>query len=121
MKYRWDLTVDNTKQILGGYMETTEAMTEKQMITYVRRIAREYLTANKEIQSYGVWAEVEDSDEYSFHIEARRTPGGFIDYTVYDAEKNETIIDTWWARCEKRRIRHEEEMRRLEESLQTIS
>jgi len=43
MKYRWNLTVDDTKQILGGFLETTEEMSEKQMIAYVRKIAREYL------------------------------------------------------------------------------
>lgn len=121
MKCRWDLTVDNTKQILGGYLETTEAMTEKQMMTYVRRICREYLLNNKEIKRYGIWVEVEDSDEYSYHIETQRTPGGYIDTKVYDAEKKEFIVDTYGDRLERQRIKYEEDMLKFEESLQTIS
>lgn len=120
MKNRFDLIIDDTKQISGGFLETTEAMTEKQMIAYVRKTCREFLLANKEITKYGIWAEIEDSDEYSFHIEAQRNPGGYIDVMVYHADKNEIIIDTYHDRLERNRKKDEEETRKFWESYNAI-
>lgn len=120
MKNRYDLTIDNTQQISGGFLETTESMTEKQMIAYVRKACRQFLLNNKEIKKYGIWAEIADSDEYSFHIEASRNPGGYIDIMVYDADKCEIIVDTYHDRLERNRKKDEEESRKFWESYNAI-
>lgn len=54
MKCRWNLEISDTKQIMGGFLELTQEMTEKQMIAYVRKIAREFMTYNREISKYGI-------------------------------------------------------------------
>lgn len=110
MKHRWNLTVDDTKQILGGFLETTEEMTEKQMIAYVRKIAREYMLNDSNISSYGVWAEDDNNDDHSFHISASRHWKGYIDILVYDAQKQEFIVDTAKDRLEKEECEWQEEM-----------
>ena len=94
MKCRWNLEVADTKQIIGGFLELTQEMTEKQMIAYVRKIAREFLTNNNDIEKYGIWAEEDGNEDHSFHIEARRHWKGGIDYRVYDAQKDEPVVDT---------------------------
>ncbi len=110
MKYRWNLEVDDTKQILGGFLELTKEMTEKQMIAYVRKFAREFMLNNSQISSYGVWAEDESDDDHSFHISASRHWKGFIDIQVYDAQKKEIIIDTAKERYEKEEQQWQEDM-----------
>lgn len=113
MKNRWNLTIDDTKQIMGGFLELTKEMTEKQMIAYVRKIAREIMLNNQNIEKYGVWAENENKDDNSFHITASRHWKGYIDILVYDSAKNEIIIDTAKERYEKEEQKWQEEMARF--------
>lgn len=110
MKNRWNLEVDNNKQILGGFLETTKEMTEKQMISYVTKIAREFMLNDSKISDYGIWASVEDDDDTSFHITARRHWKGYIDILVYDAKKESFIVDTAKERREKEEAEWQEEM-----------
>lgn len=95
-------------------------MTEKQMIAYVRKIAREYMVNNKAIEKYGIWAEVEDNDDRSFHIEAHRHFQGYIDFTVYDSMKGDIIVDTYADRLARERQKYEEERRKFEEMLNSL-
>ena len=120
MKCRWNLEVSDTKQIIGGFLELTQEMTEKQMIAYVRKIAREFLTNNKDIEKYGIWAEEDGNEDHSFHIEARRHWKGGIDYWVYDAQKDEAVVDTLHDRLVRERYKYEEDMRKLEESMHSL-
>ncbi len=120
MKCRWNLEVADTKQIIGGFLELTQEMTEKQMIAYVRKIAREFLTNNKDIEKYGIWAEEDGNEDHSFHIEASRHWKGGIDYWVYDAQKDEAIVNTLHDRLERERRKYEEDMRKLEESMHSL-
>ncbi len=113
MKYRWNLTVDDTKQIMGGFLELTKGLTEKQMIAYVRKIAREYILNSKNIDRYGIWAENEINDDYSFHITASRHWKGYIDILVFDSMKKEFIIDTAKERYEKEEQKWQEKMARF--------
>ena len=120
MKCRWNLEVADTKQIIGGFLELTQEMTEKQMIAYVRKIAREFMTNNKDIEKYGIWAEADDNEDNSFHIEASRNWNGGIEFMVYDSQKNEIIIDTCRDRLERERKKYDEEMRKFEESMRSL-
>ena len=120
MKCRWNLEISDTKQIIGGFLELTQEMTEKQMIAYVRKIAREFMTYNIEISKYGIWAEADDNEDNSFHIEASRNWKGGIEFMVYDSQKNEIIIDTCRDRLERERKKYDEEMRKFEESLRSL-
>lgn len=116
MKYRWNLTVDDTKQILGGFLELTKEMTEKQMIAYVRKLAREFLISAEGVNKYGVWAEDESNDDHSFHITASRHWKGYIDIMVYDAVKQEIIVDTAKERREKEEQKWQEDMAKFYET-----
>lgn len=120
MKCRWNLEVSDTKQIIGGFLELTQEMTEKQMIAYVRKIAREFLTNNNDIEKYGIWAEEDGNEDHSFHIEARRHWKGGIDYLVYDAQKDEAVVDTLHDRLVRERYKYDEDMRKLEESMHSL-
>lgn len=120
MKCRWNLEISDTKQIMGGFLELTQEMTEKQMIAYVRKIAREFMTYNRDISKYGIWAEADDNEDNSFHIEASRNWKGGIEFMVYDSQKNEIIIDTCRDRLERERKKYDEEMRKFEESLRSL-
>lgn len=120
MKCRWNLEVSDTKQIIGGFLELTQEMTEKQMIAYVRKIAREFLTNNNDIEKYCIWAEEDGNEDHSFHIEARRHWKGGIDYWVYDAQKDEAVVDTLHDRLVRERYKYEEDMRKLEESMYSL-
>ena len=120
MKCRWNLEVADTKQIIGGFLELTQEMTEKQMIAYVRKIAREFLTNNKDIEKYGIWAEEDGNEDHSFHIEAIRYWKGGIDYWVYDAQNDEAIVNTLHDRLERERRKYEEDMRKFEESMHSL-
>lgn len=120
MKCRWNLEVADTKQIMGGFLELTQEMTEKQMIAYVRKIAREFMTYNIDIEKYGIWVEKDGADDYSFHIEARHNWKGGIDFTVWDTQKNEFIVDTARDRYERENKKYEEDMRKLEESMHSM-
>lgn len=120
MKCRWNLEVSDTKQIMGGFLELTQEMTEKQMIAYVRKIAREFMTNNKDINKYEIMAEKEGSDDNSFYIEARHNYKGGIDFMVYDVQKNEFIVDTARDRFQKERQKYDEAMRKFEESLRSL-
>lgn len=120
MKCRWNLEVADTKQTMGGFLELTQEMTEKQMIAYARNIAREFLANNKDIEKYGIWAEEDGNEDHSFHIEASRHWKGGIDYWVYDAQKDEAIVNTLHDRLERERRKYEEDMRKLEESMHSL-
>lgn len=115
MKYRWNLEVDDSKQILGGFLELTKELTEKQMIAYVRKIAREFMLNNPQLLQYGVWAEDENDDDHSFHITASRHWKGYIDIKVYDAQKRDFIVDTAKVRFEKEEREWQEEMAKFNE------
>lgn len=117
MKCKWNLEVAATKQIMCGFLELTQEMTEKQMIAYAHKIAREFLTNNKHIKKYGILAEEDGNDCHSFHIEARRNWKGGIDYWVYDVQKDKAVVDTLHDRLERERQKYEEDMRKLEESM----
>nr|DAU91990.1 MAG TPA: hypothetical protein [Caudoviricetes sp.] len=120
MKSRWNLEIAGTKQIMGGFIELTQEMTEKQMIAYVRKIARKFMTYNRDVEKYGIWVEKEGTDDYSFHIEARRNWKGGIDFTVWDTQKNKFIVDTARDRYERENKKYEEEMRKIEESMHSL-
>lgn len=120
MKCRWNLEVADTKQIIGGFLELTQEMTEKQMIAYARKIAHEFLANNNDIEKYGIWAEEDGNEDHSFHIEASRHWNGGIEFMVYDSQKNEIIIDTCRDRLERERKKYDEEMRKFEESLRSL-
>lgn len=120
MKCRWNLEVADTKQIMGGFLELTQAMTEKQMIAYVRKIAREFLINNVDVKNYEIRVEEEGNDDNSFHIDALRNWKGGIDFTVYDVQKNEFVVDTAHDRYERERKKYEEEARKFEESLRAL-
>lgn len=120
MKCRWNLEVADTKQIMGGFLELTQEMTEKQMIAYVRKVAREFLANNKDIKKYGIWAEEDGNEDHSFHIEASRHWKCGIDYWVYDAQKDEAIVNTLHDRLERERQKYDEDMRKLEESMHSL-
>lgn len=113
MKYRWDLTVDNTKQILGGFLEEVKDMTEKQVIAYVRKIAKDFVLSNSNIDKYGVWVEEVGNGDHSFHITASRSYDKHIDILVYDALKGEHIVDTYHDRMEKERREFNEQMNKF--------
>lgn len=114
MKSRWNLEVDSTSQVLGGYLELTQEMTEKQMIAYVRKIAHEFLVNNNEISKYSIWANEDCNDDHSFHIEASRHWKGGIDYWVYDAQNDEAVVNTLHDRLERERKKYKEDMCKLE-------
>ena len=114
MKCRWTLEVADTKQIMGGFLELTKEMTEKQMIAYARKIAHEFLVNNKEISKYSIWAYEDCNDDHSFHIEASRHWKGGIDYWVYDAQKDEAVVNTLHDRLERERKKYEEEISKHE-------
>lgn len=116
MKYRWSLEVDDSKQILGGFLELTKELTEKQMIAYVRKIAREYLLNASNVNEYGIWAEDENNDDHSFHITASRHWKGYIDIRVYDATKREFIVDTAKDRYEREEQKWQEDMSKFRET-----
>ena len=120
MKCRWNLEVSDTKQIIGGFLELTQEMTEKQMIAYVRKIAREFLTNNNDIEKYCIWAEEDGNEDHSFPIEAMRHWKGGIDYWVYDAQKDEAVVDTLHERLVRERYKYGEDMRKLEESMHSL-
>lgn len=120
MKCRWNLTVDNTNQVLGGFVEVTKEMTEKQMITYVRKICRNTMLIEKGLSKYGIWSEDENDDDHSFHITANRHWHGYIDIIVYDAVKGEIIVDTAHDRYERECQKDAEEIRKFEESLRSL-
>ncbi|MCM1139006.1 MAG: hypothetical protein NC453_10600 [Muribaculum sp.] len=110
MKNRWNLEIDDTKQILGGFLELTKEMTEKQMIAYVTKIARQYMLNESKIERYGIWAEAEEDDDISFHITASRHWKGYIDIMVYDAKQGAIIVDTARERREKEEAKWQEDM-----------
>ena len=83
-------------------------------------IAREFLTNNRDIDKYGIWAEEDGNDDHSFHIEASRHWKGGIDYWVYDAHKDEAVVNTLHDRLEKERQKYEEDMSKLEESMHSL-
>lgn len=110
MKSRWNLEIDDTKQILGGFLELTKEMTEKQMIAYVTKIVRQFMLNDSKIERYGIWAEAEEDDDISFHITASRHWKGYIDIMVYDAKKEKFIVDTAKDRREKEEAKWQEDM-----------
>lgn len=120
MKSKWNLEVSETKQIMGGFLELTSEMTEKQMIAYVRKIAREMMTNNKDLTKYGIWAEEDGNENNSFHIEAIRNWKGGIEFMVYDSRKDEIIIDTCRDRLERERKQYEEDMKKYEAELNSL-
>ncbi len=69
MKRRYDLEIADSKQISGGYLMTTEPMTEKQVIAHTEKIGRELLTNNRDITGVGYWLNEEGKDfEEMLHI-----------------------------------------------------
>ena len=101
MKTRWTLEIGSNKQVLGGFLENTAPMTEKQMISYVRKVCRQMLANNRELKAYSIWAEDETDENRTFHIEARRNEG-YIDIQAWDAQKQVFVVDTMKDRINRR-------------------
>lgn len=116
MKCRWNLEVDESKQVLGGFLELTKEMTEKQMIAYVRKIARQYLLNSPNVSEYCIWAENENNDAQMFHISASRHWKGYIDIKIYDSIKKEFIVDTYKERYEREEQKWQEDMAKFRET-----
>ena len=74
--------------MLGGFLENTAPMTEKQMISYVRKVCRQMLANNRELN-------------HVFHIEARRNDS-YIDIKVWDTQRKVFVVDTVQDRINRR-------------------
>lgn len=108
-KQRYNLFVEESARVLGGYMMTTEEMTRKQLEKFMVKVARQYVKDNCEKgESYKLIAETtEDAGEMLvISVEAwRATWCRSILVNVYDYEAVD--FTTWWS--EKKAPKTEEE------------
>lgn len=64
MKHRYDIEIANSRQISGGYLMTTEPMTEKQVIAHVEKLGRELLRNDRNLTGVGYWITYEEDEDF---------------------------------------------------------
>lgn len=62
MKTIYDIEINDSKEVLGGYIYTSGLMTEKQMQRELEKIGREFLKNNPDVSgiSYSAWESEND-------------------------------------------------------------
>lgn len=70
MKTRFDIEVNKSDKISGGYIMTTEPLTKKQMIKVAEKMGRELLANDKNIDrvSYSCWEADNDDVENAIFV-----------------------------------------------------
>lgn len=70
MKTRFDIEINNSDKICGGYLMTTEPLTEKQVAKVAEKMGRELMANDKSIDrlSYGCWEADTDDFETCAHV-----------------------------------------------------
>lgn len=70
MKTKFDIEIKNTDKICGGYLMTTEPLTEKQVAKVAEKIGRELMANDKSIDrvSYDCWEADNDDIENCAYV-----------------------------------------------------
>ncbi len=70
MKTRFDIEIDNSERICGGYLFTTEPMTKKQVAKVAEKLGRELLANDRCLNyvSYSCWEADNDDYENAAHV-----------------------------------------------------
>lgn len=63
MKTRFDIEINDSDKILGGFLMTTEPMTKRHVIIFMTNLGRELMRNNRDIDkaSYSAW-EADNND-----------------------------------------------------------
>ena len=59
-KYKFDIEIENSAKIFGGYLTTTKPMTIKQVENYMEKLGKELIRNTKSLNSVTYWAFTED-------------------------------------------------------------
>ena len=70
MKTRFDIEVNNSDKISGGYIMTTDPLTKKQVIKVAEKMGRELLANDKNLDrvSYNCWEADNDDIENAVFV-----------------------------------------------------
>lgn len=61
-KFKFDIEIENSSKICGGYLTTTQPMTIKQVENYMVKLGKELIRNTKGLKSVSYWAFEEDKD-----------------------------------------------------------
>lgn len=59
-KFKFDIEIENSSKICGGYLTTTQPMTIKQVENFMERLGKELIRNSKGLRSVTYWAFTED-------------------------------------------------------------
>ena len=78
MKTRFDIEINNSDKISGGYLMTTEPMTKRQVVVFITNLGRELMRNNRGLNrvSYSAWEADNDDIENAEHVGAIITRSG---------------------------------------------
>ena len=64
MKTRFDIEIEDSDKICGGYLTTTEPMTKRQVVTYMAGLGRQLMKNDRDINrvKYSAWEA--DNDDF---------------------------------------------------------
>ena len=70
MKTKFDIEINNSERISGGYIMTTEPLTKKQVIKVAEKMGRELLANDKALDrvSYNCWEADNDDIENAVFV-----------------------------------------------------
>ena len=61
-KFKFDIDIENSSKICGGYLTTTQPMTIKQVENFMERLGKELIRNSKNLNSVTYWAFTEDEE-----------------------------------------------------------
>lgn len=70
MKRKYDIEVNDSDKIAGGYLTTTAPLTKRQIVIFMTRLGRELIRNNRHIDrvSYTAWEADSKSVVYAEHV-----------------------------------------------------
>lgn len=91
-KYSFDIEINNSDKISGGYLMTTKPMTSKQVEVKMVAMGKELLRNNKHITrvSYDAW-EVDSEDPYYTWVTISKSGRKFYVLTNSIVEKSKIV------------------------------
>lgn len=63
-KHKYDIEIADSKQISGGFLMTSEPMTEKQAIALAEKLGRELIRNSRKLNGVSYWLTREDDEDF---------------------------------------------------------